>query len=181
MEPPVSVPSASGASQAATAAAEPPLEPPGIRSQSHGLRVEWYAAVLGGRAHCEFVAVGLAQEHGVGLFEPRNDVGIVGRHEILKHLAPAGCPLAADRKHVLDSYWNAGQRTKLASCAAACAFDRWLLSLLQGFRLSSTSRKRFDPAVTLADGLEELAGQMFGGRFALLEEGQQALSCRTFD
>ena len=39
IEPPVSVPSASGASHAATAAAEPPLEPPGMRSRSHGLRV----------------------------------------------------------------------------------------------------------------------------------------------
>ena len=34
---------ASGASNAATAAAEPPPEPPGIRSRSHGLRVGPYA------------------------------------------------------------------------------------------------------------------------------------------
>ena len=39
IEPPVSLPSASGASKAATAAAEPPPEPPGIRSRSHGLWV----------------------------------------------------------------------------------------------------------------------------------------------
>src|SRR5215218_10981364 len=39
MEPPVSVPIASGASYAATAAALPPPEPPGIRSRSHGLWV----------------------------------------------------------------------------------------------------------------------------------------------
>src|SRR6478735_7900653 len=39
MEPPVSVPRASGASKAATAAAEPPPEPPGMRSRSHGLWV----------------------------------------------------------------------------------------------------------------------------------------------
>jgi hypothetical protein len=37
-EPPVSVPVASGASPAATAAAEPPDEPPGIAAGSHGLR-----------------------------------------------------------------------------------------------------------------------------------------------
>ena len=35
----MSVPIASGAWQAATAAAEPPLEPPGTRSRSHGLAV----------------------------------------------------------------------------------------------------------------------------------------------
>ena len=37
IEPPVSVPMASGASYAATAAAEPPDEPPGILVRSHGL------------------------------------------------------------------------------------------------------------------------------------------------
>jgi hypothetical protein len=39
MDPPVSVPIASGASNAATEAAEPPEEPPGTRDRSHGLRV----------------------------------------------------------------------------------------------------------------------------------------------
>src|SRR3990172_4452159 len=39
MEPPVSLPSASGTMPAATAAAEPPDEPPGERDGSHGLRV----------------------------------------------------------------------------------------------------------------------------------------------
>ena len=39
IEPPVSVPSAATAMPAATAAAEPPLEPPGVHRRSHGLRV----------------------------------------------------------------------------------------------------------------------------------------------
>src|SRR3954464_3042246 len=37
VEPPGSVPTASGDSKAATAAAEPPPDPPGIRSRSQGL------------------------------------------------------------------------------------------------------------------------------------------------
>ena len=37
-EPPVSVPSETGTSSAATAAPEPPLEPPGMRERSQGLR-----------------------------------------------------------------------------------------------------------------------------------------------
>ncbi len=37
IEPPVSVPSAHGTSPAATAAALPPLDPPGTRARSHGL------------------------------------------------------------------------------------------------------------------------------------------------
>src|SRR6516164_733032 len=38
IEPPVSLPSAHGARRAATAAALPPDEPPGVRAVSHGLR-----------------------------------------------------------------------------------------------------------------------------------------------
>src|SRR3954452_17516471 len=43
MEPPVSVPSAQGALPAATAAALPPLEPPGTRARSQGLSTGPYA------------------------------------------------------------------------------------------------------------------------------------------
>ena len=43
MEPPVSEPRASVTSPAATAAAEPPEEPPGTRSVSQGLLVRWKA------------------------------------------------------------------------------------------------------------------------------------------
>src|SRR5437773_98769 len=39
IDPPVSEPSAAGAIRAATAAADPPLDPPGARSSAHGLRV----------------------------------------------------------------------------------------------------------------------------------------------
>src|SRR6266516_3961699 len=39
VEPPPSLPWAIGTMPAATAAAEPPLEPPGVRPRSHGLRV----------------------------------------------------------------------------------------------------------------------------------------------
>src|SRR5262245_19763057 len=39
IDPPVSVPIESGAWYAATAAADPPLEPPGTRPRSHGLAV----------------------------------------------------------------------------------------------------------------------------------------------
>src|SRR5918993_1416133 len=38
MDPPVSEPSASGVIPAATATAEPPLDPPGMRSTAHGFR-----------------------------------------------------------------------------------------------------------------------------------------------
>ena len=49
IEPPPSLPCASGSIPAATAAAEPPLDPPGVRSRSHGLRVGpvWRGSVVG--------------------------------------------------------------------------------------------------------------------------------------
>ena len=43
MDPPVSVPIANGASKAASAADDPPPDPPGIRVRSHGLCVGPYA------------------------------------------------------------------------------------------------------------------------------------------
>src|SRR5260370_294936 len=43
IEPPVSVPSEATASPAATAAADPPLEPPGTRSAASGLRTGTWA------------------------------------------------------------------------------------------------------------------------------------------
>ncbi len=46
VEPPPSLAVATGTRPAATAAAEPPLEPPGVRSSPHGLRVTPHALVL---------------------------------------------------------------------------------------------------------------------------------------
>src|SRR5439155_24916079 len=43
IDPPVSLPSAPNAASAAPAAAEPPLDPPGTREKSHGLRVNFIA------------------------------------------------------------------------------------------------------------------------------------------
>ena len=46
VEPPPSLAVPHGISPAATAAAEPPDDPPGVRSRSHGLRVTPHALVL---------------------------------------------------------------------------------------------------------------------------------------
>ena len=49
IEPPPSLPCATGSIPAATAAAAPPDEPPGVRSRSQGLRVAplWRGSVVG--------------------------------------------------------------------------------------------------------------------------------------
>src|SRR3954464_12060032 len=87
IEPPVSVPIAQGARPPATAAAEPPEEPPGNRSRPPGVRGAWapgvasdvVRGVLRGGAHRELVHVGLAQQDGAGRGEPGGDGGVVGR------------------------------------------------------------------------------------------------------
>ena len=69
--PPVSEPSASGAIPAATATADPPLDPPGMRSVRPRISRRAERRVLGRRAHRELVAVGLADDDRAGRFEPR--------------------------------------------------------------------------------------------------------------
>jgi hypothetical protein len=79
MEPPVSVPSEATQRPAATAAAEPPDEPPGTRSR-RGVVDGAVGGVLVGGAHGELVAVELAEQDGAGGFELGDGGGVVGRH-----------------------------------------------------------------------------------------------------
>ena len=62
IEPPVSVPIVASAMPAATLAADPPLDPPGDRVGSCGLRAGAERGVLVRRAERELVQVGLADE-----------------------------------------------------------------------------------------------------------------------
>ena len=51
-------------------------------------------------------------KNGAGLFQLGNDVGVVGRDEVLEHFASASCRNALGAKHVLDCNGNAGKRTE---------------------------------------------------------------------
>ena len=67
IEPPVSVPVAPGVRPAATAAAEPPEDPPGTCAVFHGLAtLPYQERVLVRRPHRELVHVGLAEHHRAG-------------------------------------------------------------------------------------------------------------------
>ena len=66
IEPPVSEPSASGAKPAATAAALPPLEPPGHPGRVVGVAGRTEGRVLGRGAHGELVEVRLADDDRAG-------------------------------------------------------------------------------------------------------------------
>ena len=95
IEPPVSVPVAAGSRRAATAAAEPPDEPPGTRARSQGLRTGAEGRVLVARAHRELVAVELAERHRAGL-------GRAGRRRWRR----TGC---GSRRASASRRWSAGR------------------------------------------------------------------------
>ena len=87
IEPPVSVPVAAGTRRAATAAAEPPDEPPGTRVVSHG-----FATGRGRRpssrcrAHRELVAVQLAERDHARIRQARDHGRVEGAAVALEHL-----------------------------------------------------------------------------------------------
>ena len=75
IDPPPSLPCASGSIPDATAAALPPLDPPGVRVRSHGLRVGPRVARLGGRQDRELRQVRDADDHEARLAQPPDQVG----------------------------------------------------------------------------------------------------------
>ena len=100
IEPPPSLPWASGTMPAATAAAAPPEEPPGVRSVSHGLRVGPEAARLGDRQDPELGQVGLADDHEAGLAQAPHHEGVVAGREVAEEVradACSGMPATATR------------------------------------------------------------------------------------
>ena len=98
IEPPPSLPCATGTMPAATAAAEPPEEPPGVRSRSQGLRVApnrraslvGQDAVLGQR--------GGAHDDEAGVLQAARDVVVVAGHELAHQRAPVREAQALDRR-----------------------------------------------------------------------------------
>ena len=111
IDPPVSVPIDPQPMPAATAAAEPPLEPPGERARVarvvHGPECRFIAR----RAQRELVKVGFAEDDGAGLAQPGHDSGVGVRHVPRPH---ARCSRRREPLHiddVLDGNRSAVQRT----------------------------------------------------------------------
>ena len=61
------MPSDTTAVPCATTAADPPLDPPGTRSERHRIAHRPERRVLVRRSHGELVAIGLADDHAAGL------------------------------------------------------------------------------------------------------------------
>ena len=114
IEPPVSVAVAIGARRAATAAAEPPEEPPGTQLRVPGILHRSVPAGLVRRTHGELVHVRLAEHHHARRIQLFDHGGVIGRHEVVEHprAAARADPLRAE--DVLVRERQPGERTGLA-------------------------------------------------------------------
>ena len=109
IEPAPSEAVAAGTSAAATAAPEPPLEPPGVRSGSQGLRVMPPASRLRERPGGELRRAGDADDDRAGGSQPRHDLR-VGGLRIAVGVRSEHPRLAGDRRVVLDRDRDSEQR-----------------------------------------------------------------------
>ena len=109
IEPPVSVPTAKrrhasrhrGRRTAARAAGDPRQVP--------GIARHLKSRVLVRAAHGELVEIRLADQHGVGRFEPLDDGGVVRWDEVFQHPRSTGGRLAGGAQQVLERDRQAGQ------------------------------------------------------------------------
>ena len=110
IEPPVSVPIAQGASRPATAAAQPPEEPPGTRSRVPGVQDRAVAGVLVRGAHRELVHVRLAEHARAGLAQLADGGRRVGRAVALEDPRAGRGRDALGAEDVLDRDRDAAER-----------------------------------------------------------------------
>ena len=102
IDPPVSVPIDASPMPQATAAADPPLDPPADRDGIDRMMDRAKRGVLAGRAERELMQVGLADEHRAGVAKPRDDWRVGRRNAVVQHVRGRGRDLAGDVDQVLE-------------------------------------------------------------------------------
>ena len=113
IEPMPSLPCATGTMPAATAAADPPDEPPGVRAGSHGLRVMPKVESVVPKTHSSGTRV-MPTTTAPAVAQPAHDL------VVLRPAGPGRCPravphrLARDGDVVLDRDRDAGERQRVA-------------------------------------------------------------------
>ncbi len=120
MEPPVSEPSETTAVFCATTAADPPLDPPGTRSERHRIAHRPERAVLVRRPHRELIAIGLADDHSARRFNPLDGRRVVRRNVMLQHSRPARRAQTFGQDDVLHRHRHAGQQPRIFSRGDLC-------------------------------------------------------------
>ena len=117
IEPPPSEPRAAPTMPAATAAPAPPLEPPGVWSSDHGLRVAPKASdSVNGKIVSSGTCV-LPMTMAPASRRRAHDVGVALARAAVRQRAP-GRDLAGDVGVVLDRHRHAEQRAPIAGAAA---------------------------------------------------------------
>ena len=116
IDPPPSLPAAIGTIPAATAAAAPPLEPPGVRLKSQGLLVRPKRAESVTGLQCEFRQVGLPEDDEPRLEVPPHHMSVLARDDRQhRPAAAAGWQAGVVLSDVLDQERHAGERARKRS------------------------------------------------------------------
>ncbi len=139
IEPPPSEACAKGVMRAATAAPEPPLEPPEVRLTSHGLRHGAERLGLGDRRETELGRVGFADKDQPGVAKAGDELAVVGARNLGKPaVAFAGRGPGERRAEILEQERHAGERTgeRRARHGAGAIVEFWITALIAGLRAS---------------------------------------------
>ena len=114
IEPPPSLAWAIGNMPPATAAAAPPLEPPGRAARVPGVAGRAEAAVLSCGDHAELGRVGASAEDEAGTRERVDDQFLALARALRRAVRAVGDRPAGDRRQVLDRQRHAEERRRLA-------------------------------------------------------------------
>ena len=119
VEPPLSLPIEPATSRAATAAADPPDEPPAQRAGSSRVARRAPDGRAPGRAHAELVLLRDADDHGARVAQSREHAGRAGGSS--SRDVPPCAPRHGVREHVLQRHRHAAQRPRRAPRRASRA------------------------------------------------------------
>ena len=110
IEPPPSLPWAAGARPAATAAAAPPLDPPGVRAVSQGLRQGPFSSDSVTAVRPELGRVRLPDHDEAGVLQPADDGRVEVGHVVGERPRGEGRPDPGRLVQILDRQRHAAER-----------------------------------------------------------------------
>ena len=152
-----------GPCRAATAAAEPPEEPPGTRAGSHGLRVGLNALCSVDEPIANSSMFVLPTITRAGGLEARDGRGGERRAVALEDARAAGRREALDVEHVLDGDRHAGERRRRGSPAAS---SRSSARARASARSASDGQEGVDGGLDGGDAVEVRARDLLAGDLA---------------
>ena len=117
--------------------------------------------VLGGRAHGEFVHIGLSQDHDVRRPEPGHDRGVVWRLPSLEDPRASSGGLPVHGQNVLQRQRHSRQRSDLSACC-----DLFIHALGLGHRrIRRYVQKGVHNSIHCGDALKMRCGNFLGADF----------------